>query len=120
MTNPMPDSFSESCLRCKKEFSCHADHIAQCACNGLVIEPETSVFLQKTEYGCLCPNCLMAINEFVLAAQNDSFPTKREQMKEGLHYYLEGGYWVFTEFYHFLRGHCCKNGCRHCAYGFKK
>jgi hypothetical protein len=27
---------------------------------------------------------------------------------------------VFTEFYHILKGYCCENGCRHCAYGFKK
>ncbi|MEO1009880.1 MAG: DUF5522 domain-containing protein [Bacteroidota bacterium] len=27
--------------------------------------------------------------------------------------------WVFTEFYHILRGQCCQNGCRHCAYGFR-
>lgn len=27
---------------------------------------------------------------------------------------------VFTEAYHLKRGYCCKNGCRHCPYGFKK
>ncbi|MCU0324132.1 MAG: DUF5522 domain-containing protein [Spirosomaceae bacterium] len=26
---------------------------------------------------------------------------------------------VFTEKYHKKRGYCCKNGCRHCPYGFK-
>lgn len=35
-------------------------------------------------------------------------------------YYLENGLMVFTEAYHLKRGHCCKNGCRHCPYGFKK
>ena len=28
------------------------------------------------------------------------------------------GFIVFTEIYHQKRGYCCKNGCRHCPYGF--
>jgi hypothetical protein len=39
--------------------------------------------------------------------------------KEGTHYYIEDGKWVFTEYYHILRGYCCQSGCRHCAYGYK-
>jgi hypothetical protein len=35
-------------------------------------------------------------------------------------YYYENGFMVFTEAYHLKRGYCCKNGCRHCPYGFKK
>ncbi|MFN8352990.1 MAG: DUF5522 domain-containing protein [Spirosomataceae bacterium] len=36
-------------------------------------------------------------------------------------YYFEGqGLMVFTEKYHIKRGYCCKSGCRHCPYGFKK
>jgi hypothetical protein len=36
-------------------------------------------------------------------------------------YYLsEEGYRVFTEKYHLKRGYCCKNGCKHCPYGFDK
>lgn len=30
------------------------------------------------------------------------------------------GYIVFTEKYHLKRGYCCKNGCKHCPYGFDK
>ena len=41
----------------------------------------------------------------------------REEMIEGIHYYInEQGYWVFTAFYHQLRGYCCGNGCKHCPY----
>lgn len=36
------------------------------------------------------------------------------------YYYTEGGLLVFTEKYHLKRGHCCKSGCKHCPYGFKK
>lgn len=46
---------------------------------------------------------------------------KREELKEGIHYYFnEAGYMVFTELYHKLRGYCCNSGCKHCPYGFKK
>ncbi|TAE29135.1 MAG: hypothetical protein EAZ92_06960 [Candidatus Kapaibacterium sp.] len=30
------------------------------------------------------------------------------------------GYIVFTRLKHEMRGYCCKSGCRHCAYGYKK
>jgi hypothetical protein len=41
-------------------------------------------------------------------------------IQESLHYYWENGLMVFTEKYHLERGYCCRNGCRHCPYGFKK
>ncbi|MBV6646766.1 MAG: hypothetical protein KI790_15015 [Cyclobacteriaceae bacterium] len=34
------------------------------------------------------------------------------------YYFDENGFMVFTEKYHRKRGYCCKNGCRHCPYGF--
>lgn len=35
-------------------------------------------------------------------------------------YYSPEGYIVFTEKYHLKRGYCCKNGCKHCPYGYNK
>lgn len=35
-------------------------------------------------------------------------------------FYYENGLVVFTMSYHLKRGYCCKNGCRHCPYGFEK
>lgn len=35
-------------------------------------------------------------------------------------YINEEGLYVFTEKHHKERGYCCKNGCKHCPYGFKK
>ncbi len=35
-------------------------------------------------------------------------------------YYSEEGYIIFTEKYLLKRGYCCKNGCKHCPYGFNK
>lgn len=36
------------------------------------------------------------------------------------YYISENGYIIFTEKYHLKRGYCCKNGCKHCPYGFDK
>jgi hypothetical protein len=41
-------------------------------------------------------------------------------LEEGDYYLSPEGYKVFTEQYHLKRGYCCKNGCKHCPYGFKK
>lgn len=37
---------------------------------------------------------------------------------EGVHFYREGGFIVFTERYLRERGYCCESGCRHCPYGY--
>jgi hypothetical protein len=40
---------------------------------------------------------------------------------EGEDFYInEEGLIVFTEAYHLKRGECCKSGCKHCPYGYKK
>jgi len=35
-------------------------------------------------------------------------------------YYMENGLLVFTSSYHLKRGNCCKSGCRHCPYGYRR
>ncbi len=39
---------------------------------------------------------------------------------EGVDYYVENGFWVFTAAYHLKRGFCCGSGCRHCPYDSKR
>ncbi len=39
---------------------------------------------------------------------------------DGVHFYREGPYLVFTEKFLRERGYCCESGCRHCPYGFRK
>jgi Family of unknown function (DUF5522) len=41
-----------------------------------------------------------------------------EQLVEGIDYYVENGFAVFTAHYLRNRGYCCESGCRHCPYGF--
>lgn len=49
----------------------------------------------------------------------DGFSISDKYDKED--YYLsKEGYIVFTEKYHLKRGYCCKNGCKHCPYGYRK
>jgi hypothetical protein len=41
-------------------------------------------------------------------------------LEAGDFYYTPQGLLVFTASYHLKRGYCCKNGCRHCPFGFAK
>jgi hypothetical protein len=51
---------------------------------------------------------------------NKNVPAK-EDLVQGIDYYInEKRQWVFTELYHLKGGYCCKNGCKHCPYGFHK
>lgn len=41
---------------------------------------------------------------------------RMKELQEGLDYYMEDGYYVFTERFHSSRGYCCGSKCRHCPY----
>lgn len=110
---------SKSCPRCKDYFKCKADDINNCHCSKINLSIQTKEFLSKTSYDCLCNSCLNEINNLVSISDKYNFPISSEQLIEGIHYYKENNFWVFTELYHIIRGSCCKNNCRHCAYGFK-
>lgn len=45
---------------------------------------------------------------------------KNDKNKQEKDFYMENGLVVFTEAFHLKRGYCCKSGCRHCPYGYKK
>ena len=108
------------CPKCSSSFSCQPSDVSNCRCSTIAISEATRIFLTKTKYDCLCNTCLEHFESLVQTAQPLQFPTQKEAFVEGLHYYYENGFWVFTELYHLLRGHCCQSGCRHCVYGFKK
>jgi hypothetical protein len=44
----------------------------------------------------------------------------KKKLEPDDYYISPEGYYVFTEKYLLKRGYCCKNGCKHCPYGFKK
>jgi len=106
------------CPKCHSDFVCKTGDIANCQCYTVALSAETKDFLSKTSYDCLCRNCLIKTELAIKAASRYTFPKHSIMFIDGLHYYKENGNWVFTELYHTLRGYCCKNGCRHCPYGF--
>jgi hypothetical protein len=46
--------------------------------------------------------------------------SRLDKLQPGDYYKTDEGYVVFTEQYLLRRGYCCKNGCRHCPYGYNK
>ena len=42
--------------------------------------------------------------------------SSKKELRAGIHYYLEGERVIFTALFHFERGQCCGNGCRHCPF----
>lgn len=91
--------------------------------NSDVAIPKTDTleaYLKKTYFTNICNSCTHLLENLLLQSTENPFPEKGMHFVENVHYYKENGFWVFTELYHASRGFCCKNGCRHCAYGFKK
>jgi hypothetical protein len=107
------------CKRCGSRFECKVGDVSNCQCSNVSLNDATRKYLDNTFYGCLCVNCLAEVESKVSLTMGKSFPKTSEQI-ENVHYYIENGFYVFTEHYHLLRGSCCKSGCRHCPYGFKK
>ncbi len=119
----------KTCSKCAAEFSCDSDGVeGRCWCNTY-----PPLFTPDPVINCMCPQCLHEatvekINNYVAGmtvekALNDNKAKdlpRNNQLVEGIDYYIENTYYVFTAWHHLRRGYCCKNGCRHCPYGFKK
>jgi hypothetical protein len=41
---------------------------------------------------------------------------KQPELIEGIDYYIQNGFYVFTAKFLKERGYCCGNGCKHCPY----
>ncbi|WP_313374461.1 cysteine-rich CWC family protein [Chishuiella sp.] len=111
---------NKKCGRCSKNFNCNTSQIEACHCSTTVLLEEARSFLLKTSYDCLCNDCLEDINNFAKLSKQYKFPQTPQEYILNVHYYIENGFWVFTEFFHYQKGICCKNNCRHCAYGYSK
>jgi hypothetical protein len=107
------------CRRCFEQFTCKVGDVLACQCSTVQLSPTTKDFLLETTYDCLCANCMSEVNTLVNSNPHRISPNP-SHLLEQLHYYKEDGYFVFTELYHYLKGQCCGNKCRHCAYGNKK
>jgi hypothetical protein len=111
---------AECCDRCNKqsEFTVKKDQSDQWQHSSL--DAKMIDYLSKTQYQQLCKACLQELNDKIRLAAESKLPKSGADFEEGLHYQVKDGLWIFTEFYHIQRGYCCKSGCVHCAYGFKK
>ncbi|HZH89708.1 MAG TPA: DUF5522 domain-containing protein [Pyrinomonadaceae bacterium] len=49
-----------------------------------------------------------------------SVDPNEQPLVEGEDFYWEGAAVVFTARFLLRRGYCCRNGCRHCPYEFRK
>lgn len=105
------------CKRCGSRFECKVGDITNCQCNSVQLSECTIDFLSRTDYGCLCRNCLVEIDQMLKFSKRSVFPVQKELMVRDLHYYLDNGNQVLTELFHLQRGSCCGNDCRHCPYG---
>lgn len=62
----------------------------------------------------------MVANNQELRAKSQKPNAMQDELIEGVDYYWEDGFMVFTSVYLLKRGFCCRSGCRHCPYGFVK
>lgn len=114
----MQKTGADKCERCGKIFEFH--QLIRFRENEIkTFSDDVIKFLQKTHYDSLCEDCLTHYENLITEARKYPFPVEKDEVIEDVHYYREKGCWVFTELYSMQRGYCCKNGCRHCAYGFK-
>jgi len=52
---------------------------------------------------------------------SETRPVQNRGIKKGIDYHIDdNGRYIFTAHYLKNRGYCCKNGCRHCPYGYKE
>ncbi len=104
----------KKCERCGTTFGCNTKDIVNCDCSKVKITTATRQQIIQLGYkDCLCNNCLTEL-------QNKHQPKKTPTFIKGQDYYIENGLYVFTEYYLKSRGYCCKSGCRHCPYGYRK
>lgn len=75
-----------------------------CDCTKVSLSLEQTRLLNEKFGDCLCSNCLTTLNKPITEPD----------------FYIEKGLYVFTASYLKKRGYCCKNGCRHCPWDYKK
>lgn len=118
----------KTCSRCNTVFKCGATETSgHCWCNNY-----PPLFKPDPLINCMCSGCLhkatkekidayvaeMTVEKAVTENKAKDLP-QTKQFIEGIDYYIDNSFWVFTVWHHLRRGHCCKSGCRHCPYGFK-
>ncbi len=112
---------TKTCPSCNIDLTCGDTDAGACWCSDL-----PNIISLENSKGCLCQSCLAIkvknrIDSFVLDFKNGTVDNiapkyKTKNLIEGIDYYLENEFWVFTAWFHLKRGKCCGNECRHCPY----
>ena len=119
----------KTCSCCGIVFGCSTeDNGNSCWCNRY-----PPLFTPDPVINCMCPQCLHEATKEKIDAYVAEMTVEKalnnniakelppsKQLIQGIDYYIENLNFVFTAWYHLRRGYCCKSGCRHCPYGFKK
>lgn len=93
----MQNAKQERCLRCNALFECKVDAIDDCQCRSVSLSPETIRFLEQTDYGCLCANCLRHYQSVVNQAQSTAFPENQAWLIENRHHYSKNSHYGFNK-----------------------
>ena len=104
------------CSKCKSNFKCEKENIDQCHCFNFNFTNKTKKIIREFYNDCLCNNCLNKFKQFENLEKKQIYLNKKIEFKEGIHYNIENSLWVFSEYYHYLRGSCCQNNCKECIY----
>ena len=96
---------------------------SRCGSRPIVLSTDTlpypvAGFIRMSNHTGFCQACVIAVNEMLELTESNPLPAKADDLVEGVHYYMEKGLRVMTEFYLLSRGYCCESGCRHCPYGY--
>jgi len=99
---------NKTCSNCSADMTCGSQE-GNCWCMAYAMLPN---IIEGQD--CICEACLKE------AIEGTTESSKKVPVEQEDDYYIENGLYVFTKWFHLKRGTCCKNGCRHCPYGFKK
>jgi len=104
------------CSKCKSVFTCKKEDIHNCHCNIFHFNKKTKNIIKANYNNCLCNNCLKKFVYFQKLELEEILINGEINLIEGLHYTIENTLWVFSEYYHYLKGKCCNNNCKNCIY----
>lgn len=120
----------KSCLACGNGFICGKSHDPDTLCWCFEYP---AVMPMESVTGCYCPDCLKPliqarIQAFCAAVTPETALTcgaqqyaRKGALIEDIDYTLDpNGNFVLSAWYLLKRGHCCKNGCRNCPYGYRQ
>lgn len=93
----MQKAKQERCLRCNALFECRVDAIEHCQCSSVALSAETIRFLERTDYGCLCADCLRHYQSLIEGAQSADSPENLGSLAENKYYYSENSHYGFNK-----------------------